>query len=181
MSTAMECGWWWPFSRAVIITDRPCALHFDAMNRGHNADGPAILYRDGFAVYMWHGRRVDKSVICDPVTIERIDKEANAEIRRILIERYGSTKYVKDSGSVLVHADDFGTLYRKDEPGDDSIYAVNVICPTTGREYMLGVDPESYDGLAGKNAKAAVASTWRLDSGELAFKRPEEYAPLVET
>ena len=75
-----------------------------------------------------------------------------------------------------MHTDDFGTLYRKEQAGDEPIYAVNVICPTTGREYFIGIDPKAYGGRAGKEAKAAVASTWRDDeTKELVFAAPEEY------
>jgi hypothetical protein len=176
--TAKSCGWWWPFKGAVIITDRHNSVRRDERGRLHNSNGPSVTYPDGgvFELYAWHGLRVSKSVICDPVTIERIESEQNAEIRRVLVERFGQARYVKESNAVKVQSDDFGTLYRKDQAGDEPIFMVNVICPTTGREYMLGIDPSAYGGLAGKQAKAAVASTWRdEDTKELVFATPEEY------
>ena len=72
-------------------------------------------------------------------------------------------------------------LYRKEQEGDEPIYAVKVICATTGNEYFLGVDPAAYGGKAGTNAWAAVASTWRRGDNSLAFRSPEEYSPEVET
>jgi len=164
-----------------LVSDFPELIRQDESSRPHCSDGPSHRWRDGWELFHWHGRSVDRSVIMDPVTVERINGESNIEIRRILIERYGSTRYVKDSGAVMVHSDDYGTLYRKDEQADDPIYAVNVICPTTGREYMLSIDPSAYNGLAGINARAAVASTWRKEDGSLAFRYPDQYAPAVET
>jgi hypothetical protein len=164
-----------------LVSDFPEYIRIDENNQPHCMDGPSHRWRDGWEIFYWHGRQVDRSVIMNPVTVQRIEKETNTEIRRILIERYGAKEYVRDSGAVKVHSDDFGTLYRKDEPNDDPIYCVKVICPTTAREYYLGVDPSQYGGLAGTSARAAVASTWRRDDGSLAFKRPDDYAPLVET
>jgi hypothetical protein len=175
------CGWWWPFENVCIVTDRPAAIHFDAEGRLHSAAVPALLYRDGFGVYAWKGRRVERGVLMEPVTVERIEAERNAEIRRILVERYGASNYVRDAGATEIAADEWGVLYRKDQEGDEPIYVVKVICTTTGNEYFLGVDPEAYGGRAGTNVRAAVASTWRRRDNSLAFKSPEEYSPEVET
>jgi hypothetical protein len=176
-----ECGWWWPFERACVVSDRPSEIHLDSRERLHRADSPAIRYRDGFAVYAWSGRRVERSVILDAVTVERIEAERNAEVRRILVERYGAQRYVRDAGATEVAVDEWGVLYRKDQEGDEPIYVVKVVCATTGNEYYLGVDPEAYGGRAGSSARAAVASTWRKADNSLAFRSPEEYSPDVQT
>jgi hypothetical protein len=175
------CGWWWPFENVCIVTDRPAEIHFDAADRLHSAAAPALRYRDGFGVYAWRGRRVERGVVAEPVTVGRIERERNAEIRRILVERYGAPNYVRDAGATEIAADEWGVLYRKDQEGDEPIYVVKVICATTGQDYFLGVDPAAYGGRAGMNARAAVASTWRRGDNSLAFKSPEEYSPEVET
>jgi hypothetical protein len=175
------CGWWWPFENVCIVTDRPAEIHFDAADQLHSVSAPALRYRDGFGVYAWRGRRVEREVVVGPVTVKRIERERNAEIRRILVERYGAPNYVRDAGATEIAADEWGVLYRKDQEGDEPIYVVKVICATTGQEYFLGVDPTAYGGRAGTNARAAVASTWRRNDNSLAFKNPEEYSPEVET
>jgi len=175
------CGWWWPFENVCVVTDRPAEIYLDVEGRLHNATGPAIRYRDGFGVYAWKGRRVEREVLLGAVTVERIEEERNAEIRRILVERYGASAYVRDAGAVEVASDEYGTLYRKDQEGDEPIFVVKVICPTTGHEYFLGVDPAAYGGSAALSARAAVASTWRRGDGSLAFKSPADYSPEVET
>jgi hypothetical protein len=51
----------------------------------------------------------------------------------------------------------------------------------TVKRYQLRVDPNAYDGEASRDCLAAVASTWRMPDGSLAFKRPQDYAPVFES
>ena len=87
MHAARSCGWWWPLRGAVVITDRPAEIHRDSAGRLHRTDGAALLYRDGWGVYAWHGIRVPAWVIDHPERIDRaaIDAEGNAEVRRVMI------------------------------------------------------------------------------------------------
>jgi hypothetical protein len=98
-----------------------------------------------------------------------------------MVEQYvgGMGKYILDSRAEVVHQDDFGTLYRKKVKDDEDIWMVHVVCPSTKREYFLGVDPNAYGGL--KTARAAVASTWRNNDGSMAFAKPCDYVPLLES
>lgn len=89
INVAKNAGWWWPFEGAVIITDRPAAIHRDADSRLHNETGPAIEYRDGEGVFSWHGIRVPRALIEGNWTADDILKEPNAEIRRCAIEKMG--------------------------------------------------------------------------------------------
>jgi len=91
---AKSCGWWWPFDRAIILTERPVALHLDPQQRLHKADGPAIEYADGFALYSWHGTRVPDEMIRGEWDTTRILQEPNAEIRRSAIEKMGWEEFV---------------------------------------------------------------------------------------
>jgi len=87
---AKSAGWWWAFRHFAILTERPVELHRDPQNRLHNEHGPAVRYRDGFAVYAWHGRRVPADMIETDWTTERIFAERNAETRRCAIEKHES-------------------------------------------------------------------------------------------
>jgi hypothetical protein len=53
-------GWWWPHRRFVVVCERPTELHLEWAGPGgvprlHNPDGPAIRWRDGWAVHALHG------------------------------------------------------------------------------------------------------------------------------
>lgn len=53
----------------------------------------------------------------------------------------------------------------------------------TFRVYWLPINPDCYDGEAGRNAHAAAASTWRTTPGgsELFFRDWRDYDPRIET
>ena len=99
---AQNAGWWWAFKGAVVLTDRPAELHRDKDFRLHSEDGPAIRYRDGFGMYLWHGTRVPADLIETGWTTERIFQEKNTEVRRCAIERLGWPEFIESSGMTRV-------------------------------------------------------------------------------
>ena len=99
---AQNAGWWWAFKGAVVLTDRPAELHRDKDLRLHNENGPAIRYRDGFGMYLWHGTRVPADLIETGWTTERIFQEKNTEVRRCAIERLGWPEFIESSGMTRV-------------------------------------------------------------------------------
>ncbi len=94
---ARECGWCWVYDDIAVITDRPSALHTDEQENLHCEDGPAIAYGDDFKLYFWHGVSVEEYIIERPeeITVEKINGETNAEIVRVMIERFGDGEYLE--------------------------------------------------------------------------------------
>jgi hypothetical protein len=188
MVDAYAAGLWlfWICKNEVIAVPRP-ALHIEG-ERLHRADGPAVEWPNGQRYYFWRGLQVAEDVILMPETITpaRIDVERNAEVRRVLLERYGVDRYMRESGARAVHRDRFGVLLRKEMPNDEPIVMVQVTNSTpepdgTRKIYMRRVHPELRPMLDGgrygepqkMTAHAAVASTFGL--------RAEEYDPVMET
>ena len=106
------------------------------------------------------------------ITLKHIDTEQNAEVRRVMIERYGQERYLLDSKAEQIHRDDFGVLYRKKIPGDEALVMVKVANSTPEpdgslRDYFLRVPPDMI------RARQAVA--WSFG------KKENEYNPCVET
>ena len=158
----------------LAISDRPCVLKCDTQGRMHCEDGPSILYRDGWGMHHIHGVKVDSYIVEQPekITVQLIESERNAEVRRVMIERYGQARYLLDSGSQQIHSDDFGTLYRKEIPGDEALLMVKVVNSTpeadgSFKDYFLRVPPTM------KRAREAVAWTFG--------KTEAEYEPAMET
>ena len=176
------CGWWIPLSGVCIFTHPPSEIHMEN-DVTHNANGPAIKFRGDFHgcdVFIWRGVRTSRNVIEKKFTAQDIDKEPNAELRRIMVEIYGQEKYIIDTNAEIVHQDDFGTLYKKDMKDDEAIWMVKVVNSTpepdgTMKDYFIRVSPNQ------KTAKAAVASTWRNRDGSLVFKSEDDYDPSVQT
>jgi hypothetical protein len=133
--------------------------------RLHCPDGPALAFADGHSLYRWHGVAVPVDVIEHPeaISVARIDAEANAEVRRVLMERFGEARYLQDSGALPIHSDKYGTLFRKEIPGDEPLVMVRVLNATpepdgSRKSYTLRVPPTI------ETAHAAVAWTFGLDA-----------------
>ena len=153
-----ESGWWWPFAGAVILTERPIALYRDDLGRLHSDTAAAIQYPDGWSIHAVHGVRVPADIIEQPasITIERIANEPNAEIRRVMIERYGADRYLLDSGAQIIHRDATGLLYRKDVPDDEPIVMIRVLNSTPEPDGVMSRDEAlAAFGDAGKAAMDA--------------------------
>jgi len=157
-----------------MVSDRPDTLLVDDRNRPHCTTGPFCRWRDGSALYAVHGVRVPAWIIERPesITCASIDSERNAEIRRVMIEQCGISRYLKDSGATKVNESSRGKLWRKEVIDDEPIQMVEVLnsTPEPGGErktYFLRVPPDV------RTADDAVAWTFGIEPGE--------YNPVVET
>lgn len=106
------------------------------------------------------------------IKVKGIENERNVEIRRIMIERYGLNNFIRDSAARVVQSDEFGTLYRKELPGEEPVVVVRVENSTAEHDgeyknYYLRVPPHI------QTAREAVA--WTFDMKE------DDYSPKVET
>lgn len=162
------------FERVCFVCDNDRKVTFDDRGRAHSEVGPALEFPDGYKLFAWHGVVVPQDVIEQPETInvERIESERNAEVRRVLIERFGAERFILESGAYLMDADYCGNLYSKSLSGDEPLVMVEVTNSTaepdgTLKRYYLRVPPEV------TSAREAVAWTFGM--------REEEYFPLVET
>ena len=192
-----SAGWAIPHQNICWVSERHSVLLRDERGRLHSLAGPACAYPDGWAIYAVHGVRVPAWIIESPqdITSSKIDGEANAEIRRVMIERFGASRYIKDSGAEIVHSlpDNYyvrglqgAKLYRKPRSDDSDIIMISVMNSTPEpdgsiKEYNLRIQPTAYHGLASRDCHAAMASTWRNQDGTLFYKRPQDYAPRYES
>ena len=95
---AASCGFWYPRDGVCLVSDRFLSVKWDeSRNRAglpfrlHNADGPAVQFRDQWGLFYWHGYRIpdDHSwIITDKarITADAIMSEPNAELRRVMCE-----------------------------------------------------------------------------------------------
>ena len=175
--------WWWRVALVdgagagnyVVISERPTVCKMtEREGRLHCEDGPALAFADGYALYRWHGVTIPDDVVLHPesLTVARIDAENNAEVRRVMLERYGEARYLQDSGTKQVQRDKWGALYRKEIPGDEPLVMVRVLNSTpeldgSRKPYFLRVPPTI------ETACEAVAWTFGVDA--------KDYRPAVES
>ncbi|MFI0448600.1 DUF6745 domain-containing protein [Actinomadura sp. 6N118] len=164
---ARSAGWWWPYERLAIVSERPVELHRDEPGRLHRGDGPALVYADGFALHAWRGMPIPAGFIAslDGLSPARIDAEENAELRRVMLEIFGYDRYLAETGARPVHKDETGVLWRIDLPNDEPIAMVEVVNSTpepdgTYRTYYLRVPP------ATRTAREGVAWTFGVDEAD---------------
>ena len=181
LEIARSAGPWWALDGLAIVSERPLVLRRDDRGRPHAPDGPAIAWPDGLEAFAWHGIPVDRWVIEDPgrITVAAIDGERNIELRRVLVERFGEERLVREGGAELVAEDETGRLWRRgiQEPRRwvrtmEPIVMVEVRNSTpepdgSRKTYYLRVPP------AMRTAREAVAWTFGLGA--------VEYQPEVET
>ncbi|GAA4878301.1 DUF6745 domain-containing protein [Kitasatospora terrestris] len=164
---ARSTGWWWPDATHCVLAERPAAVHTEPLahahhgeRRLHRADGPAVRFADGAALYVVHGTPVPEWVVTGP-TVELIHAEPNVEVRRCAIERLGWDAYIGLAGlRLLAEAPDPGNpgfrLRLYDLPREAApvparlLLAVNGSAEPDGRRrrYGLAVPPHFDDALA---------------------------------
>jgi len=122
----------------------------------------------------WRGVPIDARIAFRPETLDarEILAEPNAERRRVMMERFGLDRFMRDAKAQVLDQDrDAGgprRLLRIELPGDEPLVCVSVVCPSTRRQYMLRVPPSI------ETCRQAVAWT-------AGFDNPDDYRPTVET
>lgn len=161
------------FQNACFVAAKPLLLSLDDRARLHHESSAAACFEDGYKLFAINGVLVPCHVVEKPdeMTVEQIERTANAEIRNVMISRYGLERYIKDSKIELVHSDQYGNLYKKDgwrEPVT-ILHVVNSTAEPDGtrKNYFLMVPPMM------QTAKEAVAWTFTMPA--------HLYNPTVET
>jgi hypothetical protein len=123
---------------------------------------------------LWRGVPISARIAFQPesITVAEVLTEANSELRRVLLERFGLERFLSEANAEVLDEDrDAGgerRLLRVPMEGGEDLVCVIVICPSTSRRYILRVPPTM------RTCRQAVAWT-------VGFDNPDDYDPLVET
>ena len=165
---AQSAGWFLPYKNICWVSERHSILERDERGRIHNISGPAIAYPDGWKIYAVHGVRVPEWIVEQPekITTAHIGEEQNAEVRRVMLDRFGAARYLKEIGATLIdHDENFGTLRRADLREDEPLVMLESVNRSkepdgTYKHYTLRVPPnmetaeQAWRWLGGMNIKA---------------------------
>lgn len=127
----------------------------------------------------WRSVIIDERVAFRPETITAKDvmKQANIELRRVMLERMGYEAFFKQANAQELDRDfDPGGLRRllrvefKDDNRrrDEPVVCLSVICPSTARHYIIRVPP-------------SMTSCHRAAAWIAGFDDPDQYRPVMET
>ena len=170
-----SCGWTWWHEDVVVISDRPKSIKRDDEGRLHCETGPSIEYRDGWALYNWHGVAIPKDWVTGrkPTAKEALTWE-NIEQRRCACEIIGWANILAELKSRVIDQDDdaeIGTLLEVNLPDSGKERFLQVRCGT-GRTFAIPV-PNSV-----KTALEANAWTYGLDT---VLDKFNDFKPEVRT
>jgi len=183
-----------------MVCDFPEVLKTDSRNRPHCEDGPSHRWRDGWSLYHWHGLRVPAWIIEHPeqITVEKIDQEPNMEVRRVMVERFGLARYVKETGAeCLDEAPELGVRLLRKNVGDETILMLHMRNSTvepdgTVREFMSRLHSELKPIAPADLVDPALRERWYSEhhAQELTARNAvassfglygEQYAPEVQS
>lgn len=122
----------------------------------------------------WRGVTINSQIAFFPETLtaDQVLGEANAEVRRVMVERIGFERFLQQVKAEVVHEDrDPGgqrQLLRVRLKDDEDLVCVSVGCPSTGRRYIIRVPPNM------ETCHQAVAWT-------AGFDKAGDYRPIAET
>lgn len=168
-----------------IVSKYPKKIIRDVQGNLHNPNGPAVEWeaineQTNFENYYIHGRSLPKWIwdksSKGEITKEMFLNESNEEIKGGMYEVMGQRKMMDLLGATVInwkiikHANGDNEkviLYKTKEKFaeiDNQPFAwVGVVCPSTGSNYLLGVEPHHTD------AKVALASLSPFDVNEYSF------------
>jgi hypothetical protein len=121
-----------------------------------------------------NGVPIDARIAFQPetITVAEVLAESNAELRRVLLERMGYDAFLNQVAATTLDRDrDLGgerRLLKVDLAGDEPLVCIAVICPSTGRRYLIRVPPSM---RTCRQAAAWIAG----------FDNPNDYHPIIET
>ncbi len=148
---AKNCGWWWPFEGAVVLTEHPVSMSLDEEGRLHSETDMAIKYSDGFGLYSWRGVQVPADWILKPssITPQMALTWPNIEQRRVAAEIVGWDKVLSELGAKEIDVDgdpQIGVLLEVTLPDSGNERFLRVECGT-GRTFALPVPPDMKTAL----------------------------------
>ena len=106
----------------------------------------------------------------DKLTVEQILTETNAEIRRLMMERYGQQRFICDAKAEVLDKRGDDELIRIPLANDPegALVALKVQCPSSGAIYVLRVPPDQ--------TKVSSALAWTFG-----YERVKDYKLQAET
>jgi hypothetical protein len=166
------------YSGCVLAIQPPVHISRNASGRLHSMEGPAVRFRDGSSHYFIEGRNIPAWIFekKDIITQDRFLTEKNAEMRAAMYSVVDQKHMLQMLGAKTVHTSEIRhangdietvellkTRNKFPDTGNQPFAWVKVTCPSTGTDYLLGVEPKY------ENAAEALTSLSMFDKNEYSF------------
>ena len=159
----------------AVVCAPPSLISRDEQNRLSSITGPSIEWRDGYKLWRINGVRFEeelhRKVTSEEMTAKEILGIEVIDQRVVALKLRGAEKLLEELDAKKLHASARGnTLYRLDDcfPDFPKAYFLHYKCPSTGRVYVDGVDPE----VAESTLDADSCMAWKH------HLTPEQYGVL---
>jgi len=155
-----SCGWWYPYENICFVSDRPEQIHKKGVQL-HNDSGPAVLYRDGYALWFLNGVDVGELIVTTPadqLDVNLILTTKNAEVRREIVRKIGIERVCDElKARVIDTQGDYSLLLLDLQDGRKRPY-LKMLNPSIGTYHIEGVPPDC--------DTVEKAITWRNQTSE---------------
>ena len=166
------------FENCVFAIQPPIYVERNSQGRLHSTSTAAVKFRDGSSYYFINGRPIPEWVVekKDAITKDQFLQEKNSDIKGAIYEVLGAEGIINLLGAEITdtntihHANGeveiVELLKTKDtfpELGNDPMAWVKMTCPSTGTNYLIGVEPQYNDAIE------AIASLSPFTKEEYSF------------
>jgi len=171
-----HCGWWIPYTNHALVSEKPIEIHINDQKVLHRDGGPAILFKDGFAIHALNGIRVTKEIAetaWNELNPKLVLTEENAEVKREIVRKIGIERLIAhpDFKTEVIDAwENYELLVLSIDdivPDSDRVSRrrpyLKMLNPSIGTYHVEGVHPDC------TTVKEALA--WR--NGHKTFVEPQ--------
>jgi len=133
-----ETAWMIPYENVCVISEKPLKFHINERVEFSHEEERALEFKDGFGIYSINGVTIPDFIIEDAskITAKLIKKEQNLEIRRIMIDRMGISKYLDEVRAKVLDMD----MIYVFKAGDDRTMPRALMLDDEGNKYLVGTD-----------------------------------------
>ena len=105
VNLAKSCGWFIPYEKIAILSERPIRYSLNERGELNNEEKKAIEWSDGSGIYVLEGIVLEDWIMEHPekITVKKIRGEGNLEIRRLMMNKMGISKYLDECNLVLMY------------------------------------------------------------------------------
>lgn len=102
-----RCAFVWFYDEECILVKTPFKIHLNTDGELDREDGPAYEEEKGKGLYFIGGVPVTEQIVMRPetLTVSEIKNTENAEVRRIMRERFGDGEYLSQTDAKILHVD----------------------------------------------------------------------------
>lgn len=182
---ARSIMWWYPFTKACILVDRPSAIHLKDPRTLHCETGPAFEFRDGTGVYVLNGVRVPKWLVetkAADITAEQVMGLSNAQQRAEAVKKVGLVRLKEKLKPEVIDKYDLKLpngkvsayeLFTIEIEGRRCGPYLQMVNPSTGHIHIEGAGEAISGGGVNteiKTCRQALAHKWGYDD----FVEPQQ-------